>query len=113
MLLQSAPPLAHPLTPWYSELNVALSVLHKLEDDPAVAADWLVSVSCALLSDQRDLCTLTLIVSHLIMVGQEDVCQLALRASQAIAAANPCQVHHDQGTAAHIRLFSALLSSYE
>ncbi|KAM9335629.1 focadhesin [Symphorus nematophorus] len=89
---QSAPPLALPLSSWYNELSVALSILHKLADDPAAAADWLLSVSSALSSSQGQLCSLSLIVTHLIITGQEDVCQLALNASQAIAAADPCQV---------------------
>ncbi|XP_037614520.1 focadhesin [Sebastes umbrosus] len=89
---QSGPPLALPLTSWYSELSVALSTLRKVAEDPAAAADWLLSVSSALSSGQSRLCTLTLIVTHLIITGREDVCQLALDASQAIAAADPCQV---------------------
>ncbi|KAE8278840.1 Focadhesin [Larimichthys crocea] len=60
---QSGPPLALPLSSWYNELSV-----------------------------QHQLRSLTLIVTHLIITGQEDVCQLALNASQAIAVADPCQV---------------------
>uniref|UniRef100_A0A3Q3KNU3 Focadhesin n=1 Tax=Mastacembelus armatus TaxID=205130 RepID=A0A3Q3KNU3_9TELE len=41
---------------------------------------------------QRLPCSLTLIVTHLIITGQEDICQLALNTSQAIATADPCQV---------------------
>ncbi|XP_045921800.1 focadhesin [Micropterus dolomieu] len=89
---ESAPPLPFPLSPWYDELSVALSILRKVADNPAVAADWLLSVTSALSSSQRQLSSLTLIVTHLIITGQEDVCQLALNASQAIAAADPCQV---------------------
>ncbi|XP_068443622.1 focadhesin [Clinocottus analis] len=89
---QPEPPLALPLTSWYSELSVALSTLRKVSGDPAAAADWLLSVSEALSSSQSRLCSLALIVSHLIITGREDVCQLALTASQAIATADPCQV---------------------
>ncbi|XP_040887163.1 focadhesin [Toxotes jaculatrix] len=89
---QPGPPLALPLTSWYSELSVALSVLRKVADDPAPAADWLLSVRSAVSSSQRLPCSLTLIVTYLIITGQEDVCQLALNASQALAAADPCQV---------------------
>lgn len=89
---QPTPPLALPLSSWYNELSVALSVLRKLADDPSAAADWLLSVSSALSSSQRPLCSLALIVTHLIITGQEDVCLLALNAIQAIAAADPCQV---------------------
>ncbi|KAF1380319.1 hypothetical protein PFLUV_G00162410 [Perca fluviatilis] len=89
---QSGPPLALPLTSWYSELSVALSTLRRVADDPAAAADWLLSLSSALSSSQSQLCSLSLMVSHLIITAQEDVCQLALKASQTIAAAEPCQV---------------------
>uniref|UniRef100_A0A3B5A296 Focadhesin n=1 Tax=Stegastes partitus TaxID=144197 RepID=A0A3B5A296_9TELE len=84
-------PLALPLTPWYSELSVALSILHKVASDPAAAADWLLAVGSAL-SGQRLPSSLLLIVTHLIISGKEDVCQLALKASQAVAGADPCQV---------------------
>lgn len=101
--------LALPLIPWYSELSVALSILRKVADDPAAAADWLVSVHSALSASQRLPRFLTLIVTHLILTGQEDVCQLALNASQAIAAADPCQVIHmstTQSTPLSIELLS-------
>uniref|UniRef100_A0A8C4I130 Focadhesin n=1 Tax=Dicentrarchus labrax TaxID=13489 RepID=A0A8C4I130_DICLA len=74
------------------QLSVTLSVLRKLAKDPAAAADWLLSVTSALTSSQHQLRSHTLIVTHLIITGQEDVCQLALKASQAVAAADPCQV---------------------
>uniref|UniRef100_A0A8C4I042 Focadhesin n=1 Tax=Dicentrarchus labrax TaxID=13489 RepID=A0A8C4I042_DICLA len=89
---QPGPPLALPLSPWYDKLSVTLSVLRKLAKDPAAAADWLLSVTSALTSSQHQLRSHTLIVTHLIITGQEDVCQLALKASQAVAAADPCQV---------------------
>ncbi|XP_034532394.1 focadhesin [Notolabrus celidotus] len=91
---QSAPPIALPLSSWYSELSVAVSVLRKLADDPAAASDWLLSVSSALSlsSSQQRLSSLTLMVTHVIITGQEDVCQLALNSAQAVAAADPCQV---------------------
>lgn len=95
---QSDPSLAQSLGSWCSELNMALSILRKVANDPASAADWLLAVSSALSSSQclsssqRLSSPLVLIVTHLIITGQEDVCQLALKASQAIAAADPCQV---------------------
>ncbi|KAI3375862.1 hypothetical protein L3Q82_004137 [Scortum barcoo] len=89
---QYGPPMALPLSSWYDELSVALSILREVANDPTAAADWLLSVRSALSSSQHQLSSLTLIVTHLIITGQEDVCQLALNASQAIAAADPCQV---------------------
>ncbi|KAM8898854.1 focadhesin isoform 1-T1 [Spinachia spinachia] len=89
---QFGPPLALPLTPWYSELSVALSTLRSVADHPAAAAEWLLSVCSALSSSHSRLGSLALIVTHLIIVGEEDVCQLALKAGQAVAAADPCQV---------------------
>ncbi|XP_034470972.1 focadhesin [Hippoglossus hippoglossus] len=89
---QPCAPLALPLSSWYSELSVALSILRKVADDPAPATEWLLSVRSAVSSSQRLPCSLTLVVTYLIITGQEDVCQLALDASQAFAAADPCQV---------------------
>lgn len=91
---QSAPSLPLPLSSWFSELSVAVSVLRKLSDNPAAAADWLLSVSSALAlsSGQQPLSTLSLMVTHVIITGQDDICLLALNAGQAIAAADPCQV---------------------
>uniref|UniRef100_A0A7N8WWN7 Focadhesin n=1 Tax=Mastacembelus armatus TaxID=205130 RepID=A0A7N8WWN7_9TELE len=74
--LQSPPALELPLSTWYSELSVSLSILRKVADNPAVAADWLLSVHSILSSRQRLPCSLTLIVTHLIITGQEDICQL-------------------------------------
>ncbi|KAK2900269.1 focadhesin isoform X1 [Channa argus] len=89
---QSGPVLALPLSSWYSELSVALSILCKVAADPAAAADWLLSVQSALSSSHCLPRSLTLIVAHLIITGPDDICHLALNASQAIAAADPCQV---------------------
>uniref|UniRef100_A0A669ESE4 Focadhesin n=1 Tax=Oreochromis niloticus TaxID=8128 RepID=A0A669ESE4_ORENI len=74
------------------ELSVSLSVLRKVANNPAAATDWLLAVSSALSSSQRLSSSLVLIVTYLIIMGQENICQLALRASQAVAAADPCQV---------------------
>ncbi|KAM3857392.1 focadhesin [Diretmus argenteus] len=86
------PPLALPLSPWYSELHVAVRVLRKVTGDPAAASDWLLSVNSALSSSQRLPCSLSLVVAYLIITGREDVCRLALTTGQAVAAADPSQV---------------------
>ncbi|KAI4808283.1 hypothetical protein KUCAC02_000347, partial [Chaenocephalus aceratus] len=91
-LPQPSPPLALPLSSWYNELSVALSILRRVTEHPAAAADWLLSVSSALSAGQSQLCSLSLMVTHLLLTGGEDVCQLALKAVQALAAAEPCQV---------------------
>lgn len=98
---QPGPPLTLPLSSWYSELSVALSILRKVADDPTLAADWLLSVHSAVSSGQRLPCSLALIVTYLIIMGQEDVCQLALNASQAFAAADPCQVDNPHRSFQH------------
>ncbi|KAF6730794.1 Focadhesin [Oryzias melastigma] len=89
---QPGPGLTLPLSPWYSELSVALSVLRRVARDPAAAADWLLAVSSALSCSQQLPSSCTLIVTHLIIAGDEDVCQLALKACQAIASVDPCQL---------------------
>ncbi|XP_056156297.1 focadhesin [Lampris incognitus] len=85
-------PLAFPLSPWYSELQVGLHVLRKVADDQAAASEWLLSVTSGLSSSQCVPGPLSLIVAYLIVTSQEDVCRLALSAAQAIASADPSQV---------------------
>ncbi|KAM6909393.1 focadhesin [Xenentodon cancila] len=89
---QPSPALALPLSPWYHELAAALSTLRRVAHNQVAAADWLLAVSSALSCSQRLPSSFTLIVTHLIITGEEAVCQLALKASQAIAAVDPCQV---------------------
>ncbi|XP_056883084.1 focadhesin [Takifugu flavidus] len=89
---QSCPPPMRLLSSWYSELRVALSTLRKVADNPGAAAEWLLSVSSALSSSQPRLCSLSLIVTHLILTGEEQICRLALKVVQAIATADPSQV---------------------
>ncbi|XP_061566446.1 focadhesin isoform X2 [Cololabis saira] len=89
---QPGPALALPLSSWASELAVALSTLRRVAHHEVAAADWLLAASSALSCSQRLPASFTLIVTHLVLAGEGDVCQLALRASQALAAADPCQV---------------------
>ncbi|KAM9424589.1 focadhesin isoform 2-T2 [Pholidichthys leucotaenia] len=86
------PLLVLPLPPWYSELSVALSTLRKAAQHPAAAVDWLLALCSTLSPDQALPPSLMLIVTHLIVTAQEDVCKMALKACQAIAAADPSQV---------------------
>uniref|UniRef100_A0A3B3ZW59 DUF3730 domain-containing protein n=1 Tax=Periophthalmus magnuspinnatus TaxID=409849 RepID=A0A3B3ZW59_9GOBI len=81
-----------PLTSWFSELSVALWTLQTVASDPEAACDWLLSVSSALSSCLSLRSSFTLIVSYLLVSGQEEVCQLALNAVQSIASADPSQV---------------------
>ncbi|XP_012735632.2 focadhesin [Fundulus heteroclitus] len=89
---QPRPTLALPLSSWYGELSVALSILHKVAHDPSAATDWLLAVNSALTSSQRLSSSLALIVTYLLITTEDDICPLALKACQAIAAADPCQV---------------------
>uniref|UniRef100_A0A087XI00 Focadhesin n=1 Tax=Poecilia formosa TaxID=48698 RepID=A0A087XI00_POEFO len=89
---QPGPMLTLPLSSWYAELSVTLSILDKVSYDPCAATDWLLAVTSALTSSQRLSSSLALIVTYLLITAQEDICLLALKASQAIAAADPCQV---------------------
>ncbi|XP_032439079.1 focadhesin isoform X2 [Xiphophorus hellerii] len=89
---QPGPTLTLPLSSWYAELSVALSILGRVSHDPCAATDWLLAVTSALTSSQRLSSSLALIVTYLLITAQEDICLLALKATQAIAAADPCQV---------------------
>ncbi|KAM4714416.1 focadhesin isoform 2-T3 [Anableps anableps] len=89
---QPGPTLTLALSSWYGELSVALSVLDKVAHDPSAATDWLLAINSALTSNQRLSSSLVLIVTYLLITATEDICLLALKAIQAIAAADPCQV---------------------
>ncbi|XP_057711558.1 focadhesin isoform X2 [Corythoichthys intestinalis] len=88
---QAKLPEALLFTPFFSELRVAVSILHQAAD-PSAAVDWLLSLTSALSSNQRLPNSLVLVVSHLLLTGQDDVCRLALDAVRAVAAADPHQV---------------------
>uniref|UniRef100_A0A3P9C1V1 Focadhesin n=1 Tax=Maylandia zebra TaxID=106582 RepID=A0A3P9C1V1_9CICH len=93
------------------ELSVSLSVLRKVANNPAAATDWLLAVSSALSSSQRLSSSLVLIVTYLIIMGQENICQLALKASQAVAAADPCQVDNPHNCSLKSLCFPIVLHS--
>ncbi|XP_077597799.1 focadhesin [Stigmatopora nigra] len=90
-LQQSTLPEALLLTPWFSELRVAVSILSQAAD-PSSAVDWLLSLTSALSSNQRLPNSLVFIVSHLLLTGQDVVCRSALGALRAVAVADPHQV---------------------
>ncbi|XP_077445781.1 focadhesin isoform X2 [Stigmatopora argus] len=90
-LQQSHLPEALLLTPWFSELRAAVSILSQAADPPS-AVDWLLSLTSALCSNQRLPNSLVFVVSHLLLTGQDVVCRLALDALRAVAAVDPHQV---------------------
>ncbi|KAK1796967.1 hypothetical protein P4O66_008362 [Electrophorus voltai] len=84
--------LALPLSPWYSELQAASAVLHRLSAHPTASAEWLHSVRSVLPSCERLPDTLPLLVSHLIASSDGDLCRLALNTAAGLAEADPAQV---------------------
>uniref|UniRef100_A0A4W4GAP8 DUF3730 domain-containing protein n=1 Tax=Electrophorus electricus TaxID=8005 RepID=A0A4W4GAP8_ELEEL len=84
--------LALPLSPWYSELQAASAVLHRLSAHPTASAEWLHSVRSVLPSCERLPDTLLLLVSHLIASSDGDLCRLALNTAAGLAEADPAQV---------------------
>lgn len=89
---QPGPPSLHRLSSWHGELGAALSTLRDVAANPAAAAEWLLSVASALAPNQPRLGPLGLVVTYLLLTGQEQVCQLAVEVVQAMATANPSQV---------------------
>lgn len=90
--LQNSTQLTLPLSTWYSELQVATSVLRQVSADPAATLDWLYSVQSALPLCEHVPDALTLLLSHLILSSEGDVCRLALDTAAGIAEADPAQV---------------------
>uniref|UniRef100_H2M9K6 DUF3730 domain-containing protein n=1 Tax=Oryzias latipes TaxID=8090 RepID=H2M9K6_ORYLA len=64
---QPGPGPSLPLCSWFSEVRVAVSVLHRVAGDPAAAADWLWAVSSALSCSQQLPSSFVLIVTHLVI----------------------------------------------
>ncbi|XP_051911869.1 focadhesin isoform X2 [Hippocampus zosterae] len=89
---QSCLPEALLLTPWFSEVRLTVSTLRQAVRHPSAAVDWLLSFTSAQSSNQRLPRSLALMVTHLLLTGQDDVCRLALDAVRAIAATDPHQV---------------------
>ncbi|XP_066536485.1 focadhesin isoform X2 [Hoplias malabaricus] len=84
--------LTLPLSTWYSELQVASSVLHQISADPMAAVEWLYSVQSTLPLCEHVPDALLLLVTHLILSNEGDLCRLALDTAAVIAEADPAQV---------------------
>lgn len=90
--LQKSTQLTLPLSTWYSELQVASSVLQQICADPAAAVDWLYSVQSALPLCERVPDALLLLLTHLILSSEGDLCMLALNTAAGVAESDPTQV---------------------
>lgn len=91
-VLQNSTQLTLPLSTWYSELQVATSVLRQVSADPMAAMDWLYSVQSTLPLCGRVPDALPLLLTHLILSSEGDLCRLALDTAACIAEADPTQV---------------------
>ncbi|MCJ8731689.1 hypothetical protein PDJAM_G00202250 [Pangasius djambal] len=90
--VQDSTQLTLPLSTWYSELQVATSVLRQVSADPMAATDWLYSVQSTLPLCERVPDAVLLLVTHLILSSEGDVCRLAMDTAAGIAEADPAQV---------------------
>uniref|UniRef100_A0AAR2ITI3 DUF3730 domain-containing protein n=1 Tax=Pygocentrus nattereri TaxID=42514 RepID=A0AAR2ITI3_PYGNA len=84
--------LTLPLSTWYSELQVATSILHQVSADPMASVEWLYSVQSTLPLCERVPDALPLLITHFIISSEGDLCRLALDTVAAIAEADPAQV---------------------
>ncbi|XP_072543953.1 focadhesin [Salminus brasiliensis] len=84
--------LTLPLSTWYSELQVATSVLHQISAEPMASAEWLYSVQSTLPLCEHVPDTLPLLITHLVISSEGDLCRLALDTAAIIAEADPAQV---------------------
>lgn len=91
--LQNSTQLTLPLSTWYSELQVATSVLRQVSAVPSAAMDWLYSIQSTLPLCERVPDALPLLVTHLILWSEGDLCRLALDTVAGITEADPAQVH--------------------
>lgn len=81
-----------PLSTWYSELQVAVSVLHRVSTDSTSSSEWLYSLQSSLSVCENVPDTVCLLVSQLIFRSDGDLCRLALETAAAIAEADPAKV---------------------
>ncbi|XP_017574339.1 focadhesin isoform X2 [Pygocentrus nattereri] len=90
--VQNTTQLTLPLSTWYSELQVATSILHQVSADPMASVEWLYSVQSTLPLCERVPDALPLLITHFIISSEGDLCRLALDTVAAIAEADPAQV---------------------
>uniref|UniRef100_A0A673I2G2 Uncharacterized protein n=1 Tax=Sinocyclocheilus rhinocerous TaxID=307959 RepID=A0A673I2G2_9TELE len=90
--LQGSTQLSLPLSTWYSELQVATSVLHRISIDSMSTVEWLYSLQSLLSVCEHVPDTVCLLVSHVIVSSHGDLCRLALHTAAAIAEADPAKV---------------------
>ncbi|XP_055052294.2 focadhesin [Misgurnus anguillicaudatus] len=84
--------LSMPLSTWYSELQVATSVLHRISMDTLCAVEWLYSLQSSLSACERVPNAVCLLLSHLIVSSDGDLCRLALDTAAGIAETDPAKV---------------------
>uniref|UniRef100_A0A671N8X0 Uncharacterized protein n=1 Tax=Sinocyclocheilus anshuiensis TaxID=1608454 RepID=A0A671N8X0_9TELE len=84
--------LSLPLSTWYSELQVATSVLHRISIESMSTVEWLYSLQSSLSVCEHVPDTVCLLVSHVIVSSHGDLCRLALHTAAAIAEADPAKV---------------------
>ncbi|XP_057196006.1 focadhesin isoform X2 [Triplophysa rosa] len=84
--------LSLPLSTWYSELQVATSVLHRISKDSMCAMEWLYSLQSSLSVCEHVPNAVCLLISHLIVSSDGDLCRLALDTAAAIAEVDPAKV---------------------
>uniref|UniRef100_A0A672R7H1 Focadhesin n=1 Tax=Sinocyclocheilus grahami TaxID=75366 RepID=A0A672R7H1_SINGR len=85
--LQGSTQLSLPLSTWYSELQVATSVLHRISVDSMSTVEWLYSLQSSLSVCEHVPDTVCLLVSHVIVSSHGDLCRLAMHTAAAIV---PC-----------------------
>ncbi|KAF4111436.1 focadhesin [Onychostoma macrolepis] len=84
--------LSLPLSTWYSELQVATNVLHRISIDSMSAVEWLYSLQSSLSVCEHVPDTVCLLVSHVIVSSHGDLCRIALDTAAAVAEADPAKV---------------------
>lgn len=90
--LQNFTQLSFPLSTWYSELQVATSVLHRISIDSMCAVEWLYSLQSSLSGCEHVPNAVCLLISHLIVTSDGDLCRLALDTAATIAESDPTKV---------------------